>query len=102
MLEFINQNPMLFVIIIVLWCTLGAVIEGAISDKLTDEILIFRPADFYESAKMNWFGSWFCFILLAIVSPFGFFIKLLLYFVVILFYIAEFIKWLFTVGRKDD
>lgn len=99
MLEFINQNPELFVIIIFTWCAIGSVIEGVIADKITDDIAIFHPGELYKNTEMNWFGCWFCFILLAIISPFGFFIKLLLYFVVILFYVAEFIKWLFTVGK---
>lgn len=102
MIEFFIQNPAYLAIAIFVWFGLGLTIEGAIAEKYTDEILVWFPDVFYDDVKMNWFGSWFCFILLIAVNPLGFFIKLLLYFVVCVFYLAEFFKWLFTVGRKDD
>ena len=102
MIEFFSQYPEMLVIVLFVWYIVGLIIEGVIAEKLTNEILIFHPADFYEEAKMNWFGSWVCFILLVIVNPFGFFVKLILYFVLLLVYLAQFIQCLFTVGREDD
>lgn len=60
--------------------------------------LIF-PSTLYEISKMNWFGCWFCFILISIFSPILLCIKLI---DAIIGYIYNFIYWLFHVGRKDD
>lgn len=57
------------------------------------------PIYIYENSEMNWFGCWFCFILLSIFSPFMFIMKILTY---CCFHIHNFIYWLFHVGRKDD
>lgn len=100
MKEFLmTQNHWL---IMTLWVIIGLVIESAIAEKYTNEILIWTPKIFYEDMKMNWFGSWFCFILSIIINPCGTFVKLLLCIIVCLCYVIEFIKWLFTVGRKDE
>ena len=58
----------------------------------------FCPRALYDNTKMNWFGCWFIFILISILSPLGFSFKVLA-FVCVKFY--EGIVWLFTVGRKD-
>jgi hypothetical protein len=102
MIECFIQNPAYLVIALFVWFGLGLIIEGAIAEKYTDEILIWFPKVFYDAVKMNWFGSWFCFILLIVVNPFGFFLKLCVYLMICICYAAELIKWLFTVGRKDD
>ena len=60
--------------------------------------LIF-PSTIYEISKMNWFGCWFCFILISIFSPILFCIKII---DAIIGYSYDFIYWLFHVGRKDD
>ena len=44
------------------------------------------PKTIYNNSKFNWFGSWFYFILLGIVSPVLFIIKTL--------------NWLFRMGRE--
>lgn len=54
------------------------------------------PKYFYEEWELNWFGSWFMFILLSIVSPICTIIKLV-YITWCLIYYG--VKWLFTVGR---
>ena len=54
------------------------------------------PRWFYEIWELNWFGSWFMFILLSILSPLCTIVKLLY---VIWYGISNGIKWLFTVGR---
>ena len=100
MIEFVNQNPEITVALLFVWFVLGLIIEAAIAERYTDGVLIWVPKVFYDDVKLNWFGSWFCFILFIVINPFGFLIKLLVYFIVCLFYLAEFIKWLFTVGRK--
>lgn len=60
--------------------------------------LIF-PSTLYEISKMNWFGCWFCFILISIFSPILLCIKLIY---AIFGYSYDFIYWIFHVGRKDD
>ena len=60
--------------------------------------LIF-PSTIYEISEMNWFGCWFCFILISIFSPILFCIKII---GAIIGYSYDFIYWLFHVGRKDD
>lgn len=60
--------------------------------------LIF-PSTLYEISKMNWFGCWFCFILISIFSPILLCIKFIN---AIIDYSYDFIYWLFHVGRKDD
>jgi hypothetical protein len=102
MIESLNQNPAAVFVFIFLWLGLGLIFEGAIAEKYTDEILIWMPKVLYDDVKMNWFGSWFCFILLIALNPFGFLLKVCLYILIGICYIAEFIVWLFTVGRKDD
>ena len=101
MIEFFTQNPAYLVIVIFVWLGLGLIIEGAIAEKCTNEILIWVPKVCYDDMRMNWFGSWFCFILFIVINPFGFFLKLCVYLMIGVCYVAEFFKWLFTVGRKD-
>ena len=43
MIEFFTQNPAYLVITIFVWFGLGLIIEGAIAEKYTDEILIWFP-----------------------------------------------------------
>ena len=102
MIEFFTQYSQHLVMPIFLLVVLGLIIEGAIAEKYTSEILIWTPRIFYDDMKMNWFGSWFCFILSIIANPCGTILKLSVGITVLLCYVAEFIKWLFTVGRKDD
>lgn len=102
MIEFFTQNSTAAWWLIFAWLGLGLLIEVAIAEKYTDEILIWIPKVLYDDVKMNWFGSWFCFILLIVLNPFGLFLKVCLYIIIGIAYIAGFIKWLFTVGREDD
>ena len=102
MIEFFTQNITYLIIAIFVWFGFGLIIEAAITEKYTNEIIIWFPRVFYDDVKMNWFGSWFCFILLIVINPFGFLLKVCLYIVIGITYIAEFIKWLFTVGRKGE
>jgi hypothetical protein len=53
-----------------------------------DELPTFyTPATIYQLTKMNWFG---CITIWVVLFPFGF-----------IFELGGFLKWLFTVGRKD-
>ena len=76
--------------------SLGSLVELCSSIELNT--LIF-PSTLYEISKMNWFGCWFCFILISIFSPILFCIKII---DAIIGYSYDFIYWLFHVGRKDD
>lgn len=50
------------------------------------------PRWFYENIKLNWFGSCLAFVLLSMISPVVFVLK-------IIFVIFLGIRWLLTVGR---
>ena len=58
----------------------------------------FCPRALYDNTKMNWFGCWFIFILIGILSPLVFSLKILAFVCV---KVCMGIVWLFTVGRKD-
>ena len=58
--------------------------------------LLLFPSVIYEYTKLNIFGAWFVFILLAIVNPLMFIVKISYLLVRLL--IAG-IKYIFTVGR---
>lgn len=62
-------------------------------------IPVYSPTFLYENTKMNWFGCWLCFILIRLFIPINTLTGLV---VTIIYYTCIFIKWLFTVGRKDD
>lgn len=79
------------------WCCLGGIVECNIGDHLVGNDTI-CPKSLYENTKMNKFGCWFVFILISIISPGFFVIKII---GEIGFYTVEFIKFIFTVGRKD-
>lgn len=89
------------IIAIVIWVILSVFIEFALMDKITgvEQFPCSDPDDFYENTKMNRFGCWFCFILIRILVPLN---TLALLIVAIVYYPCIFIKWLFTVGRKDE
>ena len=61
------------------WVVISLVIEGAIAEKVLDQFIILEPADFYGNTKLNWFGSYLCFILIFILSPFGTLLRLIFY-----------------------
>ena len=81
-----------------LWILTGTIIETAIASGW-GENEITTPRVFYSNTNMNWFGCWFCYIIIRIISPFITGCLLVFY---IIFEICCFIHWLFTVGRKDD
>ena len=76
-----------------------ALIEFGLTLEHWDEPVVYHPELIYENTKMNWFGCWFCFILIRLVSPLFTIFALLM---MPILYIVDFIHWLFTVGRKDD
>ena len=90
---------MIVIISIFVWIVIGVVIEGIIAGTICNELLIALPYDFYYNTKLNWFASWLYYILLGIINPFGFAIKLLM---IIFYYIETLFSWLFIVIRKDD
>lgn len=98
MLEFIKESPELFIIICFIWVVFGVVIESMVAEEITQDYFIFSPKDFYENTRMNMFGSIACYFLLAVISPFGFFIKILEYIVI---NVWSAIEWLFTVGKRN-
>ena len=102
MIEFLNPNPAFWVILCFVWVGIGLVIEEIIVNKYSSELLVWTPKVLYDDMELNWFGSWFCYILLAIVNPCGLLLKLCMGIAVIVTYICHFIKWLFTVGRKNN
>ena len=61
--------------------------------------LILFPSSIYKVSKINWFGCWFIYIVMSILSPVLFIMKL---FIMIMIILCDFVNWLFTVGRKDD
>lgn len=72
--------------LIVLWVVISIVVElaaGTGGFSYTN-VRLLTPSYFYDKG-MNWFGAYFCTILIGIVSPAMFIFKLL--------------RWLFTVGR---
>lgn len=77
------------------WFAVGGAIECWISDSYMKNESI-TPEAIYRYTKLNKFGCWFLFILISIISPFGFVMK-------IGSFIGQkiwcFIKYIFTVGR---
>ena len=57
------------------------------SGAIEDNWFYYSPFDFYDSVKMNWFGSWICFLLFQLISPAGAVIRLTIL--------------LFFIGRED-
>lgn len=76
-----------------------ALMEFGFTMQGWDEPAVYSPELIYDNTKMNWFGCWFFFVLIRLVSPLFTIIGLIM---VPILYIIDFIKWLFTVGRKDD
>ena len=88
----------LFVCLGFLWIVIGTVVECLLAEKLGYEFII-TPKYFYDSTKMNWFGSIFCFILIRFISPVitvgGLVLAIILYF-------CSLISWIFTVGKESE
>lgn len=93
------MKTLLFVIAL-LWLVFGNFIEIVIMRiKCNEDIPLYSARFLYENTKMNWFGCWFCFVLIRLLIPVNTIIGLIL---TIFCNIWCFIKWLFTVGRKDE
>lgn len=91
-----NLDSIAIIILSILgWCFVGAIIEYFICDIFLEEEIL-TPFSLYEHRGLNWFGSWFFFILASIMSPGGFVMKFLC---IIYGCIREFCKYIFTVGR---
>ena len=86
------------VVTLMLIIILGSIFEAILADHW-GETAISTPWVLYENTKMNWFGCWFCYILIRILSPIVTVIGSIL---LIICSILTFIEWLFTVGRKDE
>lgn len=63
------------------------VVWAILSSFIDDFLFLYTPGTLYFHTKMNWFG---CIAVYILLFPFGF-----------VFEIGGFLKWLFTVGRKD-
>ena len=86
------------VIVIMLCIAIGSIVEGVMAAGY-GETVIATPKEFYENTKMNWFGCWFCYIIIRIFSPI---VTVIGGIILTLCAIVTFIEWLFTVGRKDE
>lgn len=87
---------------ILIWFAASAItalIEFGLTLEHWDEPAVYHPELIYENTKMNWFGCWFCFILIRLVSPLFTIFALLM---MPILYIVDFIRWIFTTGREDD
>ena len=78
---------------------LGSFIEIAVIAETWRTGAIYSPRVIYDNTQLNWFGCWFLFILLRLVNIWATLVGLIAQ---SCYFIAAFIKWLFTVGRKDD
>ena len=93
---------MIFVVAFIglLWFIFGNLIEVAIMQEKCDaNYPLYSVRVLYEYTKMNWFGCWFCFIMIRLLIPINTLIVLGCF---TIDYVCRFIKWLFTVGRKDE
>ena len=89
-----------FMMIILCWLIFGNLIEVSImGNKYTIDGPLYSPEILYENTNMNWFGCWFCFILVRLLCPLN---TLIIIIFSTTYYTCAFIKWLFTVGREDD
>ena len=77
------------------WVITAFIIEAWLTDDFEEVIF---PSTIYENSNFNWFGCWFLFILLSILSPVGFIGKIV---GIICYLVYTFIKFIFTVGRDD-
>jgi hypothetical protein len=91
----------IYVLLIGLWLLLSNFIEIGIMIEHTNDgnCPVYSPTVLYENTKMNWFGCWFCFIVVRLLVPVNTIMLLVAY---IIYYIYIFFEWLFTVGRKED
>ena len=92
-----NLAELIFITFMV--SVITSLIEFGITMENWNEPVVYSSNLIYEHTKMNWFGCWFCFILIRLVSPLYTIFALLM---IPTLYIVDFIKWLFTVGRKDE
>ena len=79
----------IFAIILIvggLWTVIASLIETGVANT-NGCGTIFFPNDIYDITEMNWFG---CITIYIILFPIAF-----------IYEIGGFLKWLFTVGRKD-
>ena len=92
-----NLAELIFITFIV--SVITSLIEFGITMDNWNEPVVYHPELIYDNTKMNWFGCWFFFVLIRLVSPLFTIFALIM---VPILYALHFIKWLFTVGRKDD
>lgn len=76
-----------------------SLIEFSATMNAWEEPMAYSPKVIYDNTEMNWFGCWFCFISIRLVSPLFTIFGLI---IIPIAYLIDFIKWLFTVGREDD
>lgn len=89
------DNITIIILSVLAWAFVGAILEYFICDIFLEEEIL-TPFSIYEYRELNWFGSWFFFILASVMSPGGFVMKVLC---VVYGCIREFCKHIFTVGR---
>ena len=83
---------------LVLIVILGSIFEVILASKCNVPV-IGTPNELYENTKMNWFGCWFCYILIRVFSPV---VTIIGGGIFIICSVLTAIEWLFTVGRNDD
>lgn len=92
------ERFLLIMLLVIIWCITGYIESNYIDYTLT-------PLSLYKNTKLNWFGTIFIYLLISIASPILFLAKIIyktLFSVAfITVFIVRFIKWLFTVGRRD-
>ena len=90
----------IILLISLLYLIFSSIAEVVILQKKYNiDFPMYSPIVLYENTKMNWFGCWFCFIVIRLLAPINTTIGLI---TTIIYYICNFVEWLFTVGRKDD
>lgn len=82
------ENLILFIIFIMLTLVIHFALITSLFTIINDDWPVFyTPATFYKMTQMNWVG---CIISYILLFPFGF-----------VFEIGGFLKWVFTIGRKE-
>ena len=90
--------PATAVVTLMLIVILGSIFEAVLADHW-GETAISTPKVLYENTKMNWFGCWFCYVLIRVISPI---VTVIGSVILAISVVLTLIEWLFTVGRKDE
>ena len=83
----LNEIGFIIVICLIISIFLHWLAWGILSCFVDDTFFLYTPGTLCSHTKMNWFGCIMVYIILFPLAP--------------AFEFGGFIKWLFTVGRKD-